>query len=39
MLTTYRTGYHIVLGVWMVADSVTGFYNAVDVNFVGGGTV
>ena len=32
-----RTGYHVILGVWDVADTVNAFYNVIDVNF-GGGT-
>ncbi|WP_413374685.1 lytic polysaccharide monooxygenase [Alkalihalobacillus sp. 1P02AB] len=32
-----RTGYHVILGVWDVADTANAFYNVIDVNF-GGGT-
>ncbi|GGE58145.1 lytic polysaccharide monooxygenase [Priestia taiwanensis] len=31
-LPTDRTGYHIVLGVWEIADTGMAFYQAVDVN-------
>ena len=32
-----RTGHHIILAVWLVADSGAGFYGALDVDFGGGG--
>jgi predicted carbohydrate-binding protein with CBM5 and CBM33 domain len=31
-------GYHVILGVWDVADTASSFYSAVDVNIKGGGT-
>lgn len=31
-----RTGYHIILAVWDVADTANAFYNVIDVNFTGG---
>lgn len=30
-----RSGYHVVLAVWDVADTVNAFYNAIDVNIDG----
>ncbi len=30
-----RTGYHIILAVWDVADTAASFYNAIDVKFSG----
>ncbi|MBH5318296.1 lytic polysaccharide monooxygenase [Paenibacillus sp. GSMTC-2017] len=30
-----RTGYHIILAVWEVADTPNAFYNVIDVNFGG----
>lgn len=30
-----RTGYHVVLAVWEVADTVNSFYNLIDVQFPG----
>ncbi|MHA6482363.1 lytic polysaccharide monooxygenase [Paenibacillus sp. strain BS8-2] len=35
---TDRTGYHIILGVWEIGDTVNAFYQAVDVNLSQGGT-
>lgn len=32
-----RSGYHVVLAVWDVADTVNAFYNAIDVNITGSG--
>lgn len=32
-----RTGYHLILAVWEISDTVNAFYNVIDVNF--GGTV
>lgn len=31
-----RTGYHVILGVWDVADTVNAFYQVIDVQFSGG---
>ncbi|WP_263707714.1 lytic polysaccharide monooxygenase [Shouchella tritolerans] len=28
-----RTGYHVILGVWDVADTANAFYNVIDVDF------
>ena len=33
-----RSGYHVILAVWDVADTVNAFYNVIDVNVVGEGT-
>ncbi|MFC7440307.1 lytic polysaccharide monooxygenase [Laceyella putida] len=33
---TDRTGYHVILGVWEIADTTNAFYQAVDVNLVNG---
>ncbi|MBB3111197.1 chitin-binding protein [Paenibacillus phyllosphaerae] len=33
-----RTGYHVILAVWEVADTANAFYNVIDVNFGGGTT-
>jgi chitin-binding protein len=30
-----RTGYHVILAVWEIADTVNAFYNVIDVNFGG----
>jgi len=30
-----RTGYHVILAVWEVADTANAFYNVIDVNFAG----
>ncbi|GKU79970.1 lytic polysaccharide monooxygenase [Paenibacillus sp. L3-i20] len=30
-----RTGYHVILAVWEVADTPNAFYNVIDVNFSG----
>nr|WP_183560545.1 lytic polysaccharide monooxygenase [Paenibacillus endophyticus] len=30
-----RSGYHIILAVWEVADTANAFYNVIDVNFSG----
>jgi len=32
-----RSGYHIILAVWDIADTVNAFYNVIDVNVVGEG--
>ncbi|WP_054024868.1 lytic polysaccharide monooxygenase [Bacillus sp. FJAT-28004] len=34
-----RSGYHIILAVWEVADTVNAFYNVIDVNFSGSNPV
>ena len=34
-----RSGYHVILGVWEVADTPNSFYNVIDVMFSDGGTV
>lgn len=34
-----RSGYHVILAVWDVADTVNAFYNVIDVNVVGEGVV
>ncbi|MGL4523596.1 MAG: lytic polysaccharide monooxygenase, partial [Bacilli bacterium] len=34
-----RTGYHVILGVWKVGDTINSFYNVVDVNITNSGTV
>ncbi|MDR4174483.1 lytic polysaccharide monooxygenase, partial [Bacillus nitratireducens] len=31
---TDRSGYHVILAVWDVADTVNAFYNVIDVNLV-----
>lgn len=31
-----RTGYHVILAVWEIADTANAFYNVIDVNFGGG---
>ncbi|MEI5993760.1 lytic polysaccharide monooxygenase [Candidatus Enterococcus mansonii] len=31
-----RTGYHVILAVWDVADTANAFYNVIDVNVKGG---
>ncbi|WP_284140500.1 lytic polysaccharide monooxygenase [Virgibacillus sp. LDC-1] len=31
-----RTGYHVILAYWEVADTANAFYNVIDVNFDGG---
>lgn len=31
-----RTGYHVILAVWDVADTVNAFYNVIDVNVTSG---
>jgi len=33
-----RSGYHVILAVWDVADTVNAFYNVIDVNVVGEGS-
>ncbi|MDA1365229.1 chitin-binding protein [Glycomyces algeriensis] len=33
-----RSGQHLVLGVWNIADTVNAFYSCIDVDFGGGGT-
>ncbi len=30
-----RTGYHVILAVWEIHDTVNAFYNVIDVNFSG----
>lgn len=32
---TDRTGYHVILAVWEIADTGNAFYNVIDVNFGG----
>ena len=32
-----RSGYHVILAVWDVADTVNAFYNVIDVNVLGDG--
>jgi chitin-binding protein len=32
-----RSGYHVILAVWDIADTVNAFYNVIDVNVVGEG--
>lgn len=34
-----RSGYHVILAVWDVADTVNAFYNVIDVNVIGQGDV
>ncbi|WP_410769731.1 lytic polysaccharide monooxygenase [Fontibacillus sp. BL9] len=34
-----RTGYHVILAVWEVADTANAFYNVIDVNFGGSNPV
>lgn len=34
-----RSGYHVILAVWDVADTVNAFYNVIDVNVIGSGDV
>lgn len=34
-----RSGYHVILAVWDVADTVNAFYNVIDVNVTGSGVV
>lgn len=36
-IPTDRTGYHVVLAVWDIADTTNAFYNAIDVNVTGPG--
>ncbi|MGP6148493.1 fibronectin type III domain-containing protein [Priestia flexa] len=31
-----RSGYHVILGVWDVADTPNAFYNVIDVNLING---
>lgn len=31
-----RTGYHVILAVWEIADTTNAFYNVIDVDFGGG---
>ncbi|WP_055105622.1 lytic polysaccharide monooxygenase [Paenibacillus ihumii] len=31
-----RSGYHVILAVWEIADTANAFYNVIDVNFGGG---
>ena len=31
-----RSGYHVILAIWDVADTVNAFYNVIDVNVTGG---
>lgn len=35
---TDRSGYHIILAVWEIADTGMAFYQAIDVNLINGGT-
>ncbi|MGL4352480.1 MAG: lytic polysaccharide monooxygenase [Shewanella sp.] len=32
-----KTGHHIILSIWLIADTGAGFYSAFDVDFGGGG--
>ncbi|OAB44421.1 lytic polysaccharide monooxygenase [Paenibacillus glacialis] len=34
-----RSGYHVILAVWEVADTTNAFYNVIDVNFSGSNPV
>ncbi|MEK5475472.1 lytic polysaccharide monooxygenase [Paenibacillus sp. FSL R5-0407] len=34
-----RTGYHVILAVWEIADTANAFYNVIDVNFGGSNPV
>ncbi|AJS58230.1 lytic polysaccharide monooxygenase [Paenibacillus sp. IHBB 10380] len=34
-----RTGYHVILAVWEIADTPNAFYNVIDVNFSGSNPV
>lgn len=34
-----RTGYHVILAVWEIADTPNAFYNVIDVNFGGSNPV
>ncbi|MFG1174496.1 N-acetylglucosamine-binding protein GbpA [Erwiniaceae bacterium CAU 1747] len=34
-----RTGYHVIYGVWEIADTVNSFYQVIDVNFEDDGVV
>ncbi|MCK9858529.1 lytic polysaccharide monooxygenase [Paenibacillus sp. ATY16] len=34
-----RSGYHVILAVWEVADTANAFYNVIDVNFTGSNPV
>ncbi|WP_422657702.1 lytic polysaccharide monooxygenase [Paenibacillus sp. EC2-1] len=34
-----RTGYHVILAVWEIADTANAFYNVIDVNFGGNNPV
>ncbi|EOL45175.1 lytic polysaccharide monooxygenase [Enterococcus caccae] len=34
-----RSGYHVILAVWDVADTTNAFYNVIDVNVKGGGEI
>jgi chitin-binding protein len=36
---TDRNGYHVILGVWDVADTPNAFYNVIDVNLINDGSV
>ena len=31
---TDRSGYHVILAVWDVADTANAFYNVIDVNLI-----
>ncbi|MEC3421076.1 lytic polysaccharide monooxygenase [Bacillus cereus] len=33
-IPTDRSGYHVILAVWDVADTANAFYNVIDVNFI-----
>ncbi|MFW5435906.1 lytic polysaccharide monooxygenase [Paenibacillus apiarius] len=35
---TDRSGYHVILGVWEIADTVNAFYQVIDVNLVNDGS-
>lgn len=37
-LPTDRSGYHLILGVWEIADTGNAFYQVIDVNLVNDGT-
>lgn len=38
-IPTDRSGYHIILGVWEIADTGNAFYQVVDVNLINNGEV
>ena len=33
-MPTDRSGYHVILAVWDVADTANAFYNVIDVNLI-----